>query len=162
SRRGKLHEVQAGRFFAPEGPYGYTYLKGHDGHPGQFVVQEAEAAIVRQMYAWLVEEQLSVYAITRRLTLSQVPTRRGHPAWSAATVYKVLTNPLYAGTHYYNRTENAAAVVGEGSGSWHRQTKKPRRQPRPRSDWLAVPWEPLITIAVFELAVRQLQLNRER
>jgi site-specific DNA recombinase len=60
SRRGKLHEVRAGRFFAPEGPYGYTYVAGHDGQPGRFVVNEAEATVVRQMFAWLIEEQLSV------------------------------------------------------------------------------------------------------
>jgi len=165
SRRGKLHEVQAGRFFAPEGPYGYLYLAGQLGQlgqPGRFLVHEAEAAIVRQMFTWLVEEQLSVYAITRRLTANRIPTRRGHPAWSAATVYKVLTNPLYAGTHYYNRTQNAPDHVGEEAPSRRRPTKQPRRQRRPVQEWIPVPWEPLISPELFQLAARQLQLNRER
>jgi site-specific DNA recombinase len=162
SRRGKLHAVRAGRFFAPEGPYGYTYLPGHDGQPGRFVVNEAEAAVVRQMFAWLIEEQLSVYAITRRLTANWMPTRRRHPAWSAATVYKVLTNPVYAGTHYYNRTENAPDPAGQEATSRRRPAKQPRRQRRPVQEWIPVPWEPLISQAVFDLATRQLQLNRER
>ena len=164
SRRGKLHQVRAGRFFAPEGPYGYSCLRGGEGQPNRFVVHEAEAVVVQQMFAWLVEEQLSVYAITRRLTASGIPPRRGHPAWSASTVYKVLTNPLYAGTHYYNRTENAPELSPEEARVRRRTTqgKKSHRQRRPREDWIAVPWEALISLERFERAAQQLQLNRER
>src|SRR5215207_10062212 len=41
-------------------------------------------------------------------------------------------------------------------------SKEPRRLLRPSSEWIAVPWTPIISEELFELAARQLQLNRER
>jgi site-specific DNA recombinase len=161
SRRGKLHAARQGQFFTGAGPYGYTYLKAQDGQPGRCVVNEAEATIVRQMFAWLIEEQLATQAIARRLTAQQVPTRHGAVPWSPATVYKVLTNHLYTGQHYYNRTDYAPEGARESPTCW-RTTKEPRRQLRSESEWIAVPWTPLISPEVFTMAARQLQLNRER
>jgi len=40
-------------------PYGYRYLRKTETAPQQLVVCEAEAAIVQQMYRWLVEEEVS-------------------------------------------------------------------------------------------------------
>lgn len=161
SRRGKLHAARQGQFFTGAGPYGYTYLKAQDGQPGRCVVNEAEATIVRLMFTWLIEEQLATQAIARRLTAQQVPTRHGAVPWSPATVYKVLTNQLYTGQHYYNRSDYAPEGSREGSIAW-RPTKEPRRRLRPPSEWIAVPWTPLINSEVFCMAERQLQLNRER
>lgn len=161
SRRGKLHAARQGQFFTGAGPYGYTYLKAQDGERGRCVVNEAEAAIVRQMFSWLIEEQLATQAIARRLTAQQVPTRHGAVSWSPATVYKVLTNPLYTGQHSYNRSENAPEGNREGTNAW-RPTKEPRRRLRPKEEWIAVPWVPILSPEVFAMAERQLQLNRER
>lgn len=113
-RRGKLHAARSGTFFTGAGPYGYAYLPSA-GHGGRCVVHEAEAAVVRQAYAWLIEEQLSVQAIAQRLSERGVPTRRGQPRWSPATVYKILTSRLYTGEHYSNRSENAPAEPTERS-----------------------------------------------
>jgi site-specific DNA recombinase len=158
SRRGKLHAARLGRFFTGAGPYGYTYLKAQDGQPGHCVISEAEAIIVRQMFSWLIEEQLSTQAIARRLTAQQVPTRHGLQPWSPATVHKILSNPLYTGKHYYNRSENAP----EGANGQRRATKQPRRRLRPPEEWIAVPWPAIISEEVFAMASRQMQLNRER
>ncbi len=160
-RRGKLHAAREGQFFTGAAPYGYTYIKKRDGQSGYCKVNEAEAATVRQMFAWLVEEQLSTYAIAKRLTELGVPTRRGEVPWSPASVHKILNNRAYTGVHYYNRTMNAPEVVGGGT-VLRPSSKEPRRVLRPSSEWIAVPWTPIITEEVFELAARQLQLNRER
>jgi len=158
SRRGKLHAARQGRFFSGAGPYGYTYLKAQDGQPGHCVINEAEATIVRQMFIWLIEEQLSTQAIARRLSAQQIPTRHGSQPWSPATVHKILSNPLYTGQHYYNRSENAP----EGAGAQRRATKQPRRRLRPREEWIGVPWPAIMSAEVFAMASRQMQLNRER
>ena len=160
-RRGKLHAARQGAFFTGAGPYGYTYLKAQDGQPPRCVVNEAEAAIVRQLFAWLVEEQLSTYAIAQRLTAQRVPTRHGDAPWSASSVYKILNNRLYTGTHYYNRSMNAPESARDGPGV-RRPTKDPRRCLRPPEEWIPIPWTPLISEELFALAARQLQLNRER
>jgi site-specific DNA recombinase len=157
SRRGKLHAARQGQFFTGAGPYGYTYLPTRDGRRSHCVVHEAEATIVRQMFTWLVEEQLSTYAIAQRLSSLGVPTRLGSPTWTAGSVYKVLNNRLYSGEHYYNRSMNLPET-----GMHRRPTKDPRRCLRPREEWIAVPWEAIIAVELFEMGQRQLQLNRER
>jgi site-specific DNA recombinase len=161
SRRGKLHAARKGRFFTGAGPYGYTYLTAQDGQSGRCVVNEAEAAIVRQMFTWLVEEQLSTQAIARRLTAHGVPTRHGQAPWSPASVHKILTNRAYTGIHYYNRSMNAPESPREEGSSRH-PTKDSRRCLRPPEEWIAVPWTALISEELFTLAERQMQLNRER
>jgi site-specific DNA recombinase len=157
-RRGKLYAARAGRFFSGAGAYGYTYIAS-DGRGGSCVVNEAEAAVVRQIFAWLIEEQLSVAAIARRLTAQGVPTRRGGVAWSPATVHKIVTNRLYTGEQYYNRTENAPE---EPAAPSRRPTKDPRRRLRPAGEWIRVPWPAILDAGTFAMAERQLQLNRER
>jgi site-specific DNA recombinase len=161
SRRGKLHAARQGAFFTGAGPYGYTYLPAHDGQLSRCVVNEAEATIVRQMFTWLVEEQLSTAAVAKRLTTQGVPTRRGHVPWSPASVYKILNNRAYTGTHYYNRSMNAPEGGRDGA-HLRRPTKDPRRCLRPSEEWIAVPWPTIISEEVFVMAQRQLQLNRER
>ncbi len=158
---GSLHAARQGQFFTGAGPYGYTYLKAQDGQPGRCVVNEAEAAIVRQMFTWLIEDQLATQAIARRLTAQQVPTRHGAVPWSPATVYRVLTSQLYTGEHYYNRTDYEPEGHREGTNAW-RPTKAARRRLRPPGEWIAVPWVPILSTEVFAMAVRQVQLNRER
>ena len=160
-RRGKLHAARQGAFFTGAGPYGYTYLPGRDGQHGRCVVNEAEAAVVRQLFAWLVEEQLSTYALARRLTALGVPTRHAQLPWSPSSVYKILTNRLYTGTHYYNRSMNAPEPARDSPGA-RRATKDPRRCLRPAEEWIPIPWTPLVSEEVFAMAARQLQLNRER
>jgi site-specific DNA recombinase len=158
SRRGKLHAARAGRFFTGAGAYGYTYLPS-DGRGGTCVPNATEAVVVQQIFAGLIEDQLSVAAIARRLTEQRVPTRHGGAAWSPATVHKILTNRLYTGEHAYNKTEPAPEEPGDHV---RRPTKEPRRRLRARSEWIPIPWPALISPETFALAERQLQLNRER
>jgi site-specific DNA recombinase len=157
-RRGKLHAARAGGFFTGAGAYGYAYLPS-DGRGGSGAVNAAEAAVVRQVFAWLIEDQRSVAAIARRLTEQGVPTRHGGAAWSPATVHKIVTNRLYTGEHYYNRTEPAPEEPNE---RYRRPTKESRRRLRPAGEWIRIPWPAIIDAETFALAERQLQLNRER
>jgi site-specific DNA recombinase len=121
-RRGKLHAARAGHFFTGAGPYGYTHLPS-TGQGESCIVNEAEAVVVRQIFAWLIEDQLSVAAIARRLTRHRVPTRHGGEAWSPCTVHKILNNRLSTGEHYSNRSQNAPEEPAERS--W-RATRDPR------------------------------------
>src|SRR3954464_4716368 len=62
TRRGRLFWARQGRVNWGGTPtYGYRLLRGTETGPQQLVVEEREAAGVRQMYRWLVEEQLSSY-----------------------------------------------------------------------------------------------------
>lgn len=64
-RRGKLQKARAGQWLAGEAPYGYRYFCKRDGVPGQVVIDEAEAEVVRMLYRWLIDEQMSVRQIVQ-------------------------------------------------------------------------------------------------
>jgi site-specific DNA recombinase len=100
-RRGKLHAARQGACCTGAAPYGYTYLPARDGQRARCVVNEAAAAVVRPLFAGLVEEQLSTYALAQRLNAQAVPTRHGQRRWSPSSVHmhQILTNRLYTGTH---------------------------------------------------------------
>ena len=57
-RRGKLQKARAGWFIGGRAPYGYRYIPCRDGAGGRLEVDEDEAAFVRMLYGWLVEERL--------------------------------------------------------------------------------------------------------
>jgi site-specific DNA recombinase len=55
-RRGRLHRARQGELAPPSTPYGYTYSARKYGGDGQIRVNEEEAAMVRQVFAWYAEE----------------------------------------------------------------------------------------------------------
>src|SRR5712691_12535176 len=73
TRRGQLFAARQGRVNWGNPPYGYTYIHKTTTTPQHLVVNEAEAEVVRQIYRWCVEEQLSSYAMQRRLTMHGLP-----------------------------------------------------------------------------------------
>src|SRR5262249_53959523 len=105
-RRGQLFAARQGRVNWGNPPYGYTYVHKTPTTPQHLVVNEAEAEVVRQIYRWCVEEQLSSYAIHRRLTLQGVPPRKStHGRWAQSSVIEILRDSIYKGEAYYNRTQ---------------------------------------------------------
>ncbi len=81
TRRGKLHWARKGALVGGHSPYGYTWLRRTDQERARLEVYEPHAAVVREMYRWLVEEKLSTRAIARRLTEAGVPRSRGAVQW---------------------------------------------------------------------------------
>ena len=78
SRRGKRHRAKAGCINVLSGaPYGYRYLKRTESTDACYVVDEAQAAVVREVFTWYTVEGLSIGAIVRRLNDRKVPTRFG-------------------------------------------------------------------------------------
>ena len=73
TRRGQLFAARQGRVNWGNPPYGYRYIRKTATTPQHVVIDEAEAEVVRQMYRWCVEEQLSSYAIHQRLTCPRGP-----------------------------------------------------------------------------------------
>jgi site-specific DNA recombinase len=63
TRRGQLFAARQGRVSWGNPPYGYTYVRKTATTPQHLVINEAEAEVVRQMYRWCVEEQISAPAI---------------------------------------------------------------------------------------------------
>ena len=50
-----------------QAPYGYTYVPKTEACPGRLSINETEAEVVRHLFHWLVDEQLSTYQMTKRI-----------------------------------------------------------------------------------------------
>lgn len=91
-------------------PIGYRIEDKH------LVVDDATAAIVRNMWDWALEGH-GTPEITHRANSRGWPTRNGKP-WSQTTVLRILRNPAYAG-HVQFRNEIVAreahpAIITDG------------------------------------------------
>jgi site-specific DNA recombinase len=159
-RRGKLHKARAGQWLGTKAPYGYRYVPKRAGVPGHLVIDEDEAALVRLLYGWLIDEQMTVRQILKRLNSGPWLPRSGQRPWSNAVVHHILADPIYTGTAYTNRYRFVRPAKP-------RRPESPRalynvsRQPRPREEWIAVPVPALIDQQTHERAQDQLARNAQ-
>jgi len=78
SRRGKRHRAQQGEVGVLSGaPYGYRYVRKSEERAAYYEVIEAEAEVVRQVYALYAGAAQSIGDVTRWLNEQGVPTRKG-------------------------------------------------------------------------------------
>jgi site-specific DNA recombinase len=136
-RRGKLQKARAGHWIAGQAPYGYRYVPARDGVPAHLEIDDAEAAIVRQLHRWLIDERMTVRQILKRLASGPVRPRRGKRLWSTGVVYRILSDPVYAGTGYANR--HVFVVPRRPRSTGPRAGTATCRRPRPREEWIPVP-----------------------
>jgi site-specific DNA recombinase len=156
-RRGKLQKARAGHWVSGRAPYGYRHVPKRDGVPGHLVVDEAEAAVVRSLYSWLIDEQMSLRQILKRLAEGPWRPRCGRRLWAAKVVHRILSDPLYAGTAYANR---CTAVEPRKPRARGPQAGRPNcRQARPRSEWIAIPVPAIIDESTHQRALDQLARN---
>lgn len=132
--------------------YGYT----RDKELGVRIIVESEASIVRRMFAWVVEDRLSVRAIVRRLNGENVPSplarhgERSAARWGPSGVRRLLRNPAYKGE-----------TIG-----WQLQSHDGGRRMwtiRPESDWVRLPEHVtpvIVQPAIWDAAQTILDNNR--
>src|SRR5919205_1875251 len=92
-RRGKLQRAREGNIVGGKGPYGYRYEGRRGAVLARLVVDEAEAAMVRDLYAWVVEDGLTVRQCVKRLNAGPWVTRSGRQQWAPSVVHHVLSDP---------------------------------------------------------------------
>ncbi len=159
SRRGKKGRIEAGHPIPTAGkaPFGYDYVSDKK-HEGRFEINDAEAAIVRQIYHWLVIERFSSYEIARRLHSMDIPSRgdttatvaktTGHGEWSPTTVRRIIENSTYKGEWVWGKYRH---IKRNG-------TRKQILQPE--SEWLKVAVPAIVDTAIWEQAQPQLRANK--
>jgi site-specific DNA recombinase len=156
-RRGKLHKARAGQWVGGLAPYGYCYVPRRDGVPGHLEIDEAEAAVVRMLYRWLVDERMTVRQIIKRLAAGPWRPRNGKRLWSNAVVHRILSDSLYAGTAYANRYALVPPRKPRTAGP--RAGLPSCREPRPRDEWIPIPVPAIIDTATYQDASEQLARN---
>ena len=115
-RRGRLAKYRAGVLLPwTRRPFGYGVDPGRPRDPSGVSIDEAEAAIVGQIFARYLEPGGTLNRLVRRLMAQGVGTPSGKKRWSQATVRAMLTNPTYTGQLF--------------AGRWRRRDPKRRLSP---------------------------------
>ena len=163
SRRGKRHRAKAGCINVLSGaPYGYRYLKKSEAADACYVVDEAQAAVVREVFHWYTVEGLSIGAVVRRLNDRNVPTRFGKSLWERSKVWAMLRNPAYVGRAAFGKTERTErqrvtrALRKKGGYS----PRSSANRERPKDQWIGVPVPALVSEEAFARAEEKLAENR--
>ena len=143
AHRGKKNKVKAGNVItAGISPYGYRQVDN------QLEIYELEAEIVRLIYRWYVEDELTYHKIKRKLDNldAPLPVNKGKPhgktrvrkGWSISTIRNILKNETYAGIWHYGKKGNAKEM------------------------WLEVEITPIISRELWEMAQEQRKTNRAK
>jgi site-specific DNA recombinase len=116
--------------------------------PAHLVVDEAEASMVRELYGWVLEEELTVRQCTKRLNAGPWVTRSGRRQWAPSVVYHILTDPVYTGTAYANRFDYV--VPSRPRSRSRRSAERSSRRLRPPEQWIAIPVPPLVDQQIWD------------
>src|SRR5260370_2569136 len=104
SRRGKRHLAHSGEISVMSAaPHGYRYIRQTDEAPAAYIVDVAEAHVVRRAYEMYTVEGLSIGEITRRLNAESIPPRKSG-RWDRSVVWGVLRNSAYRGVACFVKT----------------------------------------------------------
>src|ERR1700750_841403 len=158
-RRGRLAKYRAGVLLPwTRSPFGYSVDPDRPRDPAGVSIDEAEAAVVEQIFAQYLEPGGTLNRLVRRLVAQGVRTPSGRTRWWHATVRAMLTNPTYTGQVFAGRFRRRDAKrrlsplkpIGLSGG-------EVRRRPE---EWTFVTKIPaLITEEEFELVQAKLRRN---
>lgn len=115
---GRDRSVEEGKILAPRGAYGYRRYKLPDQRGYSLKLHEAESNVVLQIGLWylygLDGQPMGLTAIASRLTDMGVPPGENAKGWSASRIYRLLTNPVYAGwvRYGYEKVEKTVTLTG--------------------------------------------------
>src|SRR3954454_4737973 len=160
-RRGRQAKLRAGCLLPrTRPPYGYRLDPDRPRDPAGVTLEPAEAAVARELFAGYLEGQASLFGLAKRLQGLGIPSPRGRPRWSPATLRGLLTNPTYTGQVYAGRwrarapriRRSATHPIGKPSDS---------SVPVPAAEWLPVASVPAL-VSEEEFARVQAKLARNR
>ncbi len=155
---GRLRAAQEGKWMGGPAPYGYSL----DPQTSRLVIHREEAKWVRRFFQWLVQDQLTLHRLQRRVNDLGIPTKwenlgRHHHRpvnrkgwWKDRTLGRILTRQVYTGTFYYRRIWKPRAL------------KRKDARLRPEEEWVAIKVPRIIDDRLFHLAQLQLKKNSER
>ena len=104
-RRGRQAKYRAGILLPwSRPPYALQVDPERPRDPAKVTLNEAEAAVVREMFAFYLQEDTTLYGLVKHLHDMGISAPRGGAYWNVASVRGVLTNPTYVGRVYVGRT----------------------------------------------------------
>jgi site-specific DNA recombinase len=166
SRRGKRHAAQVGLLSVlSAAPYGYRYLgKYEGGGQARYEIDEAQADIVRLIFAWVGLERCSIGEVCRRLQQRGIASPRGKSYWDRTTVWALLKNPAYIGKAQFGKTRvgpmRPRLRAQRGRSLQSRRAHSTYDTPAEERVAIAVP--AIVDEALFDAVREQLAENRRR
>lgn len=108
-QRGREQSVIEGNYIAASRPYGYDIVETKTART--LKENPAEGPIVRKIFEWKVNHNLSPGKIAAKLTTQGVPTYSGAPEWHKETIKKIIANPIYIGKVCHNSRMTVKQMV---------------------------------------------------
>jgi site-specific DNA recombinase len=160
-RRGRLRKLRAGILLPwTRPPYGFLVDPERPRDPAGVRLDEAEAAVVRDLFAWFADEGASVCELARRLHRLGIASPFGLKSWHFSTVRNVLNNPVYFGQVFGNRLRAHPVQQRRSALRPAGRTGDSRRVVDP-AEWIAVATVPaIVTREQFERAQERLAYNQ--
>ncbi len=140
---GRNFATKKGKFSGGIVAYGYRLvptgkLDRKNRMINEFTKDAFESGVVRDIYAKLIDENMSLHQIATYLNEErQLRTRKGK-AWSTSTLRNILKNPIYKGYMSYGKTR-MKEVERENSGEVTKETfldVKKRQRAVPDRQWI--------------------------
>ncbi|HZB95805.1 MAG TPA: recombinase family protein [Herpetosiphonaceae bacterium] len=160
-RRGRLAKLRAGQLLPwIRVPLGYQVDPDRPRDPQGLRIDEPAAVIVQQIFAWYLEDGMTLRTIATRLIEAGIATPTGTGHWSGSTIRGILHNTAYIGMAYGNCTRQVrshrrvSALLPVGSGR--------TCTARPPDDWIPLSVPAIINQEVFDVAQEKLATNRQR
>jgi site-specific DNA recombinase len=163
-RRGKRHAAHGGAVNVLSGaPYGYRYVTKYEGGgQARYEIIPDEARVVRQVFAWVGHDRLTIGEVCRRLTHAGEVTRTGKTVWDRSVVWGILKNPAYQGTAAFGKTRQGP--LRPRLRAQRNRPVQPRRAVSttdvPPEDWITIPVPALVEPEVFAAVQEQWQENK--
>lgn len=158
-RRGRLHRLRQGQTAPTQAPYGYRYVAASREQASHWAVVEAEAEIVRQLFLWYATGDKSLGDLARLLNDQAIRSPEA-AAWRAPTLGRLLRQPAYKGSAYYNRQQSDPTAIGLPRRSGRGHLRHPRYQERPADEWILCPVPPLVTAELWTQVQEQLTMQQ--
>jgi site-specific DNA recombinase len=163
-RRGKLHAARAGAVNVLSGaPDGYRDVPKYEGH-GQAHDEliPDEARVVRQVFAWISCDRLTIGEGCRRRTRAGELTRMGKTIWDRSVVWGMRRNPAYMGSAAFGKTPQEPLRprlrAQRGRPLQPRRAVATRDVPPP--EWITIPVPAIVAPEVFAAVQEQLRDNQ--
>lgn len=163
-RRGRAYRAKQGTVSViPSAPLGYDYVCKSATSLPQYVIN-ADAEIVKKIFSYYIEKNLSVSKICRQLEADGILSPKGNKKWCNTSVVHTLKNEAYIGTSYFGKSEPCKAVEGQiyRTPKGEKRTKPiSARKKRPKELWTPIKVPQIISESDFEQAQHKLEENKK-